>query len=146
MSIKTSGRTCWTNAASWRGLTPEARDDSMTNPVEWHEAFHISLGQHVPGETPEAYKDGAEPPYPANGSELDQLRWWAGFVEFHVPSVIYVIVEDGLFGFKFRRTGTTDANEVSGSDLRFTYGNARAYLVGLRDMAYMMNSGVFDQR
>ena len=112
----------------------------MTNPVEWHEAFHISLGQPVPaGQAPEA----AEPPYPANGSELDQLRWWAGFLEFHVPSVIYVVVEDGLFGIKFRRRGTTGADEVSGSDLRFTYDNARAYLAGLRDMAYLMNSGAF---
>jgi hypothetical protein len=118
----------------------------MTNPVEWHEAIHISLRRPVPaGEAPEDYSHEAEPPYPANGSELDQLRWFAGFLELHIPSVIYVIVEDGLFGFKFRLTGTTGADEVSGSDLRFTYDNARAYLAGLRDMAYMMKIGIFRQ-
>jgi hypothetical protein len=85
------------------------------------------------------------PPFPTDGSLLQQVRWQAGLLEFLLECLVEVVVDGEDIGIRFVRT---EANgELSGSESshQFGYPMVVAYMQGLLDMAFLVHRGAFDR-
>lgn len=111
-----------------------------------YDAIHLTQIASFPDNADYLTDEYFDPPFPADGTPLEQVRWRAGLLELLLNCLVQVVVnDDEQVGIRFVRTEAHGDLSGSGSPYRFDYPAVEVYLQGLLDMAMLVRGGAFDR-